>query len=50
VALECELPNPGDFKRTVVGERSVIVVLAADGEVHVVENRCAHRGVAFCRG
>jgi salicylate 5-hydroxylase large subunit len=49
VALECELPNPGDFKRTAVGERSVIVVRAADGEIHVVENRCAHRGVAFCR-
>ena len=49
VALECELPNPGDFKRTSVGERSVIVVRSADGEIHVVENRCAHRGVAFCR-
>jgi salicylate 5-hydroxylase large subunit len=22
---------------------------AKDGEIHVVENRCAHRGVAFCR-
>ena len=26
VGLEAEIPNPGDFKRTVVGERSVIMV------------------------
>jgi salicylate 5-hydroxylase large subunit len=49
VGLECEIPNPGDWKRTVVGERSVILVRDAQGAVHVVENRCAHRGVAFCR-
>ena len=48
VGLECEVPEAGDFKRTVVGERSVIMV--RDGaDIRVVENRCAHRGVAFCR-
>jgi salicylate 5-hydroxylase large subunit len=49
VGLEAEIPNPGDFKRTVVGERSVILVRAGDGAVNVVENVCAHRGMAFCR-
>ncbi|MFA6262782.1 MAG: aromatic ring-hydroxylating dioxygenase subunit alpha [Bacteroidia bacterium] len=49
VGLECEVPNPGDFKRSVVGERSVILVRDASGALNVVENRCAHRGVAFCR-
>ncbi len=49
VGLECEVPEPGNFKRTVVGERSVILVRDNEGELHVVENRCAHRGVAFCR-
>ncbi len=49
VALECEIPNPGDFKRSWVGERSVIVVRDSDGSVNVVENRCAHRGVVFCQ-
>ena len=49
VGLEAEIPEPGDFKRTVVGERSVIMVRAADGQVQVVENVCAHRGMAFCR-
>ncbi len=49
VGLECEVPERGDFKRTKVGERSVIVVRGESRAVHVVENRCAHRGVAFCR-
>ena len=49
VGLEAEVPNPGDFKRTFVGERSVIVARDKDGGINVVENVCAHRGVAFCR-
>ncbi|MBN3785602.1 aromatic ring-hydroxylating dioxygenase subunit alpha [Burkholderia sp. Ac-20353] len=49
VGLEAEIPNPGDFKRTVVGERSVIVTRTQDGDIAVVENVCAHRGVRFCR-
>lgn len=49
VALECEIPNPGDYKRSWVGERQVIVVRDADGSVNVVENHCAHRGAQFCQ-
>ena len=49
VGLEAEVPNEGDFKRTVIGERSVIMVRAADGAINVVENVCAHRGMQFCR-
>jgi salicylate 5-hydroxylase large subunit len=49
VGLECEVPAPGDFKRSAVGERSVILVRDAEGALRVLENRCAHRGVAFCR-
>jgi len=48
VGLEAEVPNVGDFKRTVVGERSVIMVRDASG-IQVVENVCAHRGMQFCR-
>ena len=48
VGLEAEVPNVGDFKRTVVGERSVIIVRDASG-IQVVENVCAHRGMQFCR-
>jgi salicylate 5-hydroxylase large subunit len=49
VGLEAEVPMPGDFIRTVIGERSVILVRDADGQLNVVENRCAHRGMRFCR-
>ena len=49
VGLEAEVPRPGDFKRTVVGERSVILSRAADGQLHCFENVCAHRGMQFCR-
>ena len=49
VGLEAEIPEPGDFKRSWVGERSVIVVRNHDQTIHVVENRCAHRGVQFCQ-
>ena len=49
VGLEAEIPQPGDFRRSVVGERSVIMVRDNDGNIHVVENVCAHRGMRFCR-
>jgi len=49
VGLEAEIPNPGDFKRTVIGERSVILTRTADDAICVVENVCAHRGMQFCR-
>jgi salicylate 5-hydroxylase large subunit len=49
VGLEAEIPAHGDFKRTVIGERSVIMVRKEDGSISVVENVCAHRGMQFCR-
>lgn len=49
VGLEAEIPEPGDFKRTAIGERSVIMVRDEDRSIYVVENRCAHRGMQFCR-
>jgi salicylate 5-hydroxylase large subunit len=45
LALECEIPNPGDYKRTWIGEKSVLVVRGADGAINGFLNRCAHRGV-----
>jgi anthranilate 1,2-dioxygenase large subunit len=49
VALECEVPKPGDFIRSNVGPTSVVVVRAADGSINVFENRCSHRAAEFCR-
>ena len=39
VALECEIPKPGDYKATMIGEKPVIVVRDRDGSVNVLENR-----------
>ncbi len=49
IGLEAEIPEPGDFKRTVIGERSVIMVRHEDNSIYVIENVCAHRGMRFCR-
>ena len=49
VALEAEIPQPGDYKRSFVGSTPVVVARDGDGSVHVFENRCAHRGAEFCR-
>jgi salicylate 5-hydroxylase large subunit len=49
VGLEAEIPHAGDFKRTTIGEREVIVTRDRLGGLNVVENRCAHRGVQFCQ-
>jgi salicylate 5-hydroxylase large subunit len=57
VGLEVEIPNTGDYKLSWVGQRQVIMVRdrvapkdrGVDTGIRVVENRCAHRGVAFCQ-
>lgn len=49
VGLEVEVQNPGDFKNTLVGERSVVMVRDDEGSINVVENVCAHKGMKFCR-
>ena len=49
MALEVEVPNVGDYKRSYVGPTPVVVSRAEDGSIHVFENRCAHRGAEFCR-
>ena len=49
VGLDVEVPDPGCFKRTSIGERSVIVIRNRAGEINVLENRCAHRAMRFCQ-
>ncbi len=49
VGLEVEIPDAGSFKRTSIGERSVIMVRNRQGAISVLENRCAHRAMRFCQ-
>ena len=49
VGLEAEIPNIGDFKTSMIGERPLIVTRSAEDKISVMENKCAHRGVQFCR-
>lgn len=48
VGLACELPQSGAYKRSWVGTRPVVMVRDEHGEIHVFENRCAHRGSMLC--
>jgi len=48
LALADELPLPGDYKTTFLGETPIIVTRGADGEIHAMVNRCAHRGNLVC--
>jgi benzoate/toluate 1,2-dioxygenase subunit alpha len=49
VAHESELPNGGDYITTTLGTQPVIVTRDLAGRVHVLLNRCRHRGSAVCR-
>src|SRR6187431_1852078 len=49
VAHGSQIPNPGDFFMTFIGEDRVIVVRDNDGMPQVLVNSCRHRGNAVCR-
>ena len=40
--------KPGDFKASHIGVQPVLVTRDAEDQVHVVLNRCAHRGSMVC--
>ncbi len=48
LALANELPEPGDYKTSFLGETPIIVTRGDDGEIHAMVNRCAHRGNLVC--
>ncbi|BEV06819.1 anthranilate 1,2-dioxygenase large subunit AndAc [Methylophilus sp. DW102] len=49
LGLEAEIPNPGDFKSTFVGDTPVVMTRTKEGGLAVWVNRCAHRGAQVCR-
>ncbi|MBP0491181.1 aromatic ring-hydroxylating dioxygenase subunit alpha [Roseomonas sp. SG15] len=49
LGLEAEIPKPGDYKSTYVGDTPVVMTRAEDGTLAAWVNRCAHRGAVVCR-
>jgi phenylpropionate dioxygenase-like ring-hydroxylating dioxygenase large terminal subunit len=49
LAHETQIPKPGDFLSTYMGEDPVVVARQANGEVKAFLNQCRHRGMRLCR-
>src|SRR5215510_13040433 len=49
MAHDSQIPNPGDFFMTFIGEDRVIVVRDNEGNANTLINSCRHRGNAVCR-
>jgi phenylpropionate dioxygenase-like ring-hydroxylating dioxygenase large terminal subunit len=50
LAHESEVPEAGSFKTAKIGRQPVIVVRDRKKNVHVMLNRCRHRGATVCEG
>ncbi len=46
---ETEVAEPGDYKAVRFGTQPAIMTRDEDGDIHVVMNRCMHRGATICQ-
>ena len=49
VGVEAEIPKPYDYRTSSIGRTPVVMTRDAGGTVHVLVNRCAHRGAEVVR-
>lgn len=45
---ESQVKNPGDYYLAQIGRQPMVMVRDGDGEVHILYNRCPHRGAQIC--
>lgn len=48
VGHESQVPEPGDYYTAQIGRQPLFMVRGADGGIHVLYNRCPHRGAMLC--
>ena len=48
LCVEAEIPNPGDYRISYVGNAPVIVNRDETGQINALLNRCAHKGSLVC--
>jgi len=49
IGHESQVPKPGDYFVSGMGEESVILCRDREGALHVFLNSCRHRGMKVCR-
>ncbi len=50
VGHDSQVPEAGDWLTSRIGAQQVVMTRHDDGEIYVLVNRCAHRGMAVCAG
>jgi len=45
---ETQVPKPGDYYAVQIGRQPMLMVRGKDGTIHVLYNRCPHRGNMMC--
>ena len=48
VGHESEIPKPNDFVAKSIGVRPILMTRDRDGQIHLLLNRCTHRGLQVC--
>lgn len=49
IGHEAEVSRPGDYKTGYIGLQPIILTKDQKGELHVLFNRCSHRGAQVCQ-
>ena len=48
IGHESQVKNPGDYYLARVGRQPMLMTRDPNGEIHVLYNRCPHRGAQLC--